>query len=54
MDIKKQKNGSLLITDTNKANEPIKQVYYFYSKQTAMKHFRQFKKDENNKRFIGQ
>ena len=45
MIIERQKNGSYLITDTIK-KERIKQVYYFYSKKDAIKHFKNLKKKQ--------
>ena len=46
MKIEKQYNGSYLISDIVKGYR-IKQVYYFYTKQEAIKHFRQYRKEQN-------
>lgn len=44
MNIEKQNNGSLLISDIVN-NQYIKQVYYGYSKKDAMRLFKKYKKE---------
>ena len=46
MIVEKQYNGSYLISDIVKGYW-IKQVYYFYTKQEAIKTFRQYIKEQN-------
>ncbi len=45
MTIKRQQNGSLLISDIVN-NQYIKKVYYFYNKKDAIKLFRKFRKEQ--------
>ena len=45
MTIKRQQNGSLLISDIVN-NQYIKKVYYFYNKKDAIKLFRKFRKEK--------
>jgi len=48
MTVERQHNGSLLISDTINGDF-VKKVYYFYSKKEAMRHFREYIKQEKAK-----